>query len=189
MLMSKEQRLREQNARKSKKYQTANKAKVLAKNNEWRAANAEYLRAYRKKRRAEKKEELSTKFKEYYARNRERMLERSRQYRSTHVEESRAYDAKNLGKSVAANRRRRTGFTPEDFAFAFFVQGDRCAICGADLLSLPSRCVHADHCHATGALRGVLCQRCNSGLGFFKDDEARLLAAIKYLANPPLALA
>lgn len=189
MSISKEQRLREQNARKSKKYQTANKAKVLAKNNEWRAANAEYLREYRKKRRAEKKEELSAKFKEYYARNQEAQILRAREYRRAHPEVVKAQEARYMPKSVAANRKRRTGFSPEDFAFAFFVQEDRCAICGVDLRSLPSGRVHADHCHATGALRGVLCQRCNSGLGFFKDDPKRLEAAIAYLASPPLSLA
>lgn len=38
-----------------------------------------------------------------------------------------------------------------------------------------------DHCHKTDTLRGVLCRSCNLALGFFKDDPARLAAAMRYL--------
>lgn len=53
-------------------------------------------------------------------------------------------------------------------------QGGRCAICGD-----PAQ--HLDHDHEAGATRQVLCQRCNQGLGLFRDDPALLDAAVLYL--------
>ena len=51
----------------------------------------------------------------------------------------------------------------------------KCAICGT------AETLRVDHCHVSGSLRGLLCDSCNKGLGFFRDDPARLRAALRYL--------
>lgn len=57
-------------------------------------------------------------------------------------------------------------------------QSGVCAICG----SLPDDInLHVDHNHTTGAVRGLLCMRCNIALGNFKDDLDTLLSAALYL--------
>lgn len=56
-------------------------------------------------------------------------------------------------------------------------QEDRCAICDE-----PSDKLFVDHCHTLGHVRGLLCRRCNSGLGFFKDKKGALANALKYLS-------
>ena len=38
-----------------------------------------------------------------------------------------------------------------------------------------------DHCHDTGAIRGLLCRNCNIGLGLFNDNKEALQNAIDYL--------
>jgi len=50
-----------------------------------------------------------------------------------------------------------------------------CEICGTETV------VTVDHDHRTGDIRGKLCRRCNSGLGFFRDSPERLRRAIEYL--------
>lgn len=81
---------------------------------------------------------------------------------------------------------RLRGFTPETFARAKEAQGNACAICGCDLIKLPSKHVHADHDHATNTPRGVLCNHCNHGLGNFADRPETLIQAAWYLMNPTL---
>lgn len=58
-------------------------------------------------------------------------------------------------------------------------QEGRCAICGRDLK--PGRGTHVDHCHRTGAVRGLLCSKCNPALGLFEDNVDALIRAAEYL--------
>lgn len=53
----------------------------------------------------------------------------------------------------------------------------RCGICGKE----PRSGFVIDHDHKTGRVRGLLCQRCNSGLGSLGDSIEGLKAAIAYL--------
>jgi hypothetical protein len=41
--------------------------------------------------------------------------------------------------------------------------------------------MHVDHCHETGAVRGVLCFNCNAALGHVGDSPERLRKLIAYL--------
>jgi len=40
-----------------------------------------------------------------------------------------------------------------------------------------------DHCHASGATRGIICRQCNIGLGAFRDNTTSMTKAIEYLNN------
>lgn len=55
-------------------------------------------------------------------------------------------------------------------------QGNSCLICGAS-----GKRLHIDHCHKTGIVRGMLCSKCNMGIGLFSDSVATLESAIRYL--------
>lgn len=58
-------------------------------------------------------------------------------------------------------------------------QKNKCAICDIDLLG--GRKTHFDHDHESGNFRGVLCSKCNTGLGLLGDNRAGLLKALDYL--------
>jgi hypothetical protein len=77
-------------------------------------------------------------------------------------------------------------YTPEEKQQLFEFQNHRCGICNREFDSLDDMVV--DHDHETGETRGLLCSRCNQGLGFFLDDIMFLSAAISYLENIPLEL-
>jgi hypothetical protein len=59
-------------------------------------------------------------------------------------------------------------------------QDGKCAICQRDIPA-EGRSRHIDHDPKTGAVRGLLCPACNTGLGKFRDDPDVLLAAAAYL--------
>ena len=59
-------------------------------------------------------------------------------------------------------------------------QNNACAICGITAEEDGKRLV-VDHNHETLQVRGLLCYKCNSGLGFFQDNQAHLAMAIEYL--------
>lgn len=56
----------------------------------------------------------------------------------------------------------------------------KCEICGAER---GPRNHGLDHSHITGKARGVLCAKCNTGLGMFLDNPELLVKAIKYLKD------
>jgi hypothetical protein len=79
---------------------------------------------------------------------------------------------------VASRRHEAYGLTKQELG-VLLAQHERCAICRAE--DWGGKGPQVDHDHATGKVRGVLCNNCNQGLGRFKDDPARLRAAADYL--------
>ena len=62
-------------------------------------------------------------------------------------------------------------------------QNGVCAICGSSPPDHHKKRLNVDHCHATGRVRGLLCDACNRALGLFKDNPNLMLKAISYLAR------
>ena len=77
------------------------------------------------------------------------------------------------------NRKKLSGFTVEDYNNKLKEQDYRCAICKTDDPGATNW--HADHNHKTNEKRGILCHKCNTGLGLLKDDIDILCSAIEYL--------
>lgn len=72
---------------------------------------------------------------------------------------------------------RKYGITAEDYEAMVAAQRGRCPVCKEQ----PDRLV-VDHCHRTGKVRALLCDRCNRLLGVADDDPQLLKAAVGFLA-------
>lgn len=72
--------------------------------------------------------------------------------------------------------RNRYGLESEDILTLLESQQNKCPICLEDLIKF-----NIDHDHKTGAVRGILCHKCNPGLGLFDDHIETLKRAIRYL--------
>jgi hypothetical protein len=82
----------------------------------------------------------------------------------------------------ASHLRKSFGITVEQYDAMLARQRGACAICRIRSTDSPRR-LHVDHDHKSGRVRGLLCYRCNTGIGVFLEDSARLRAAIRYLRN------
>lgn len=142
-------------------------------------------KAKRQQHYLDNKEKVIAKTKVYVENNREKVKQRKRNYREKNRErlilEGRLrYD--NTPKDVLAEKEliKNYGITLEDKNKMFSDQENCCAICGSET-SKSKRAFCVDHCHTTGLIRGILCNSCNRGLGFFEDSIDSLESAIKYL--------
>ena len=68
-----------------------------------------------------------------------------------------------------------------EYNYMYTTQKGRCKICGDNKPGDGGKYFHVDHCHTTLRVRGLLCVKCNKGLGCFSDREDLLLEAIEYL--------
>jgi hypothetical protein len=69
------------------------------------------------------------------------------------------------------------------------IQGGLCAICTMPMIPGKGTCIDHDHTCCPGkrscgkCIRGLLCQKCNKGLGCFTDDIYKLQTAIEYVQS------
>lgn len=109
---------------------------------------------------------------------------RSKQYAANKVRDReyyRRYYEKNPTKLKEYNLK-LYGLTLDKFMQMQIEQNFCCAICMTHQDNLKRR-LFVDHCHATGKVRGLLCQSCNTMIGNAKDSVLVLQAGIKYLSK------
>jgi len=121
-----------------------------------------------------------------YPSRREREIERVKQWQRDNPERyaARMRRYRESGRKAIANRKshlkRMYGITPEPYDAMLGAQGDVCAICAEKPGDLT---LHVDHDHATGAVRALLCIRCNNALGLFQESQFLFQAAADYLGR------
>lgn len=112
--------------------------------------------------------------------------ERKAKRRERSTEYARNWRIKNPDRYMDRVLRREFGITFSDFKETYDKQNGKCAICleklPDDFMRSKSRKgVHIDHDHVTDVVRGILCFRCNIGLGSFRDSPEFLRSAALYL--------
>ena len=146
-------------------YLKANLDHINARNSRYRRAHPQAYREYAARYNAAHKAQRRA----YLDANRDHIKARSARYRREHIQ--RTYE----------NRLRKVfGLTTERYNALLSDQGGVCAICR---LCPAKMRLHVDHCHTTGHIRGLLCRKCNSVLGFMMDNTDLLKAAIEYLES------
>lgn len=71
------------------------------------------------------------------------------------------------------------GLDIADYDAMVAIREGRCDICSV----IPERSLCVDHDHATGMIRGLLCVKCNTALGLFRDNPVAIDASITYLLD------
>lgn len=117
----------------------------------------------------------------------EMMRARDQRYRSANPDKHRKYQKtyRETHKPTPAQQKKRWiertyGLSIEAYIRMVVDQSNACLICQE------STRLFVDHDHVTGEIRGLLCVRCNTGLGMMRDSEGILLAAVTYLRRAKL---
>jgi hypothetical protein len=149
-----------------KAYYAANRERLLDKMKRYGAANRDKRIVYGKQYYAENLDSIRAQTKTYRERNREKINEKAKIYRLKH----KARDAARLRNY---RLRRKFGITQVEYDALLLVQHGVCALCDQPCVTGVSLAV--DHCHKTLKVRGLLCLKCNVGVGMYeKFDSARV---------------
>lgn len=120
-----------------------------------------------------------------YRKHHERALEYHRRYREKNSEvirkRKKEYAAKHPMRLRAAHLRYKYALTLDDYARMLEEQNRKCAICHHH--SPKEKRLAVDHCHDTGKVRGLLCDRCNRALGLLRECPDVLRAGAEYLKS------
>lgn len=188
----------EEKNKKDREYRLKNKEKVSEQQKKWYLKNKEKKREYNKKYRLKNKEKIRQqqqryneenrdKIQQYYEENRDKILERSKQYYEDNkekiLESGKLYRENNKDKIKRRDwlyNLKQYNITQEEYYEMFDKQNGCCKICNTHQSELKSS-LHIDHNHLTNKIRGLLCNKCNQGLGLFNDNIILLTNSINYL--------
>lgn len=84
-------------------------------------------------------------------------------------------------RRVWLHKLRTFGIDEDEYERRRREQSDRCACCGTHEPGAGKTHWLVDHDHMSGAIRGLLCHRCNAGIGMLGDTVEHVEMALAYL--------
>lgn len=125
--------------------------------------------------------------KQYAAKNRERIRKNIREWsrkRFGYKPRSRMTPEQESLSRRNSTLKRKYKITVDDYEQLLTKQRGLCAICGhppPQDKGENCKILAVDHDHASGSIRGLLCHKCNVGMGMLNDDVVLLARAREYL--------
>ena len=130
---------------------------------------------------AARKAQQSEAKKRYREKNKKILREKSKAYREANreacIERAKRWQRNNPDKARNAVYLRKYGISLDIYNEMLSKRDGRCDIC-KEIKPLV-----VDHCHLNGEIRGLLCDRCNVGIGCLEDNPDRMIAAAEYLTR------
>jgi hypothetical protein len=138
-------------------YYLNNKDKIYKINKNWQRKNKDKLSQYHKKFYLQNKEYSSNRHKKYWKKNKNRLTKYIKIYR---IKNKNILKDKMLKKYYNINLKK--------YNQLLLLQNNCCAICNKKFNNKNKP--YMDHNHITKKPRGILCQKCNSAIGFLNSD-------------------
>lgn len=122
--------------------------------------------------------------KKWRAANPDKVMAYDRKYKKNNRDKRLAYNklwaSKNKEHRADYQLQKNYGISLKDKLLMEEQQQYRCKICKKRAK------LFVDHCHTTGKVRGLLCTRCNTGIGYFMNNIDNLDSAKIYLQEAAL---
>lgn len=115
----------------------------------------------------------NTQSREWAANNRDAERARVRKYHAENRERLNEY-------ARWQRFQRKYGVSKDQYVVMLASQEHQCKICDRPLINQGRVCI--DHSHKTNKVRGILCDRCNRGIGLLQDNPTVLNKAAQYIS-------
>lgn len=161
----------------TRQWQKENPEKVNKKNKQWRDDNPERVKEYERRKYKNNKVKCLERSRKYYKNNIEKMKEYNKQWHKDNLEKAKEngkqWRDNNLERAKEIARRwhlkSKYNLSLCDYNKMFNNQEGCCAICGRHQSKL-TKVLSVDHNHGTEEVRGLLCSKCNTFIGYINED-------------------
>ena len=125
-------------------------------------------------------------YRKYASENRDKVRAAQKRYSDLNKEaiklKTKERHQKNPDKKFEVYLKCKYGISIDDYNRMLGEQDSSCFICKTKLDTKNKKKTHIDHCHKSGQIRKILCNRCNNFLGYLENGYTELMEKInKYI--------